>query len=305
MVASWSPVRSLIARASDHIVVLALVAAGLALIVPSSSVAARSDLLLAVLVLLTALTLSPSSLLGLHHRLRALAALSIGPYFGALAVAWLISRPFTNPTQDGILALGLSSTEVASVGLVALAGGDAALVLGALTGSLITAAILGPLLAGVLAATAGHAGSGGLLVRFALVVLLPLAVGLAARWRFTRIGEYEDVAAGLSSVTVCALVYAALSGLDGGNGLLSAALGSLAFLLACGLLALAATRVSRGVDPAAVGLATGLRDFAVAAALATQAFGPRAATVSGLYGVLMLISGALIATRLRGRGSAG
>ena len=35
-----------------------------------------------------------------------------------------------------------------------------------------------------------------------------------------------------------------------------------------------------------------LRDFAVAAALAGQAFGPAAATVSGVYGVLMLLLGA-------------
>lgn len=35
-----------------------------------------------------------------------------------------------------------------------------------------------------------------------------------------------------------------------------------------------------------------LRDFAVAAALAAQAFNPAAATVAGVYGVLMLITGA-------------
>jgi predicted Na+-dependent transporter len=39
----------------------------------------------------------------------------------------------------------------------------------------------------------------------------------------------------------------------------------------------------------------GLRDFAVAAALASQAFGPAAATVAGVYGVLMLLVGAAAA----------
>jgi len=38
-----------------------------------------------------------------------------------------------------------------------------------------------------------------------------------------------------------------------------------------------------------------LRDFAVAAALASQAFGPSAATVSGVYGVLILLLGAAAA----------
>jgi predicted Na+-dependent transporter len=54
-------------------------------------------------------------------------------------------------------------------------------------------------------------------------------------------------------------------------------------------------------DAAAVGLPIALRDFAVASALATQVFGPPAATVAGIYGVLMLITGAIAATTLRRR----
>ena len=41
-----------------------------------------------------------------------------------------------------------------------------------------------------------------------------------------------------------------------------------------------------------------LRDFAVAAALAAQAFGPPAPTVAGVYGVLMLLAGAAAAQLL-------
>jgi predicted Na+-dependent transporter len=41
-----------------------------------------------------------------------------------------------------------------------------------------------------------------------------------------------------------------------------------------------------------------MRDFAVAAALATQAFGSAAGAVPGVYGVLMLIAAALAAGRL-------
>jgi predicted Na+-dependent transporter len=44
-----------------------------------------------------------------------------------------------------------------------------------------------------------------------------------------------------------------------------------------------------------------MRDFAVAAALAQQAFGSRAGAVPGVYGVLMLVAGALAASRLRRR----
>jgi predicted Na+-dependent transporter len=38
-------------------------------------------------------------------------------------------------------------------------------------------------------------------------------------------------------------------------------------------------------------LTIAMRDFAVAAALAAQAFGPRAGVVPGVYGVVMLLAG--------------
>jgi predicted Na+-dependent transporter len=41
-----------------------------------------------------------------------------------------------------------------------------------------------------------------------------------------------------------------------------------------------------------------MRDFAVAAALATQAFGPGAGVVPGVYGVVMLLAGTIAAGRL-------
>jgi len=37
-------------------------------------------------------------------------------------LARLVSRPFSGAVRDGVLALGVSSTEVAAVGLVALSG---------------------------------------------------------------------------------------------------------------------------------------------------------------------------------------
>jgi len=217
------------------------------------------------------------------------------------AIAWAIGRGFDGPVRDGVLALGLSSSEVASVGLVVLAGGDAVLALGALAGSLVASAVLGPLLATALGATAGHAGGAGLLGRFALVVLVPLAAGLVLRGRMPVIERGEGALGGLSAIVVCVLVYAALSGVDGGHGLGDAALASVAFLAASGLVAVLCARLVGAGEAAAVGLPVGLRDFAVAAALATQAFGAAAATVSGVYGVLMLVAGALVATLLRRR----
>jgi predicted Na+-dependent transporter len=200
--------------------------------------------------------------------------------------------------RDGVLALGLAPTEVAAVGLVALAGADAVLALAVVAGSLVVSAALGPVL---LAALGGSADVdlGPLLGSFALVVIVPLAAGLAARaLRPGLAGAEPEYAAG-SSLVVAALVYAALSGTADGDGSLgTAALGGAAFLAASG--ALAAALLRRAPDPAPA-FCVGMRDFAVAAALATEAFGPGAAVVAGIYGVMMLIAGAALAARVRVR----
>jgi predicted Na+-dependent transporter len=76
------------------------------------------------------------------------------------------------------------------------------------------------------------------------------------------------------------------------------------FLLVAGALAFVWFRAAGGghgasAVPGAFGIA--MRDFAVAAALATQAFGPGAGAVPGVYGVMMLIAGAIAASRLSAR----
>lgn len=200
-----------------------------------------------------------------------------------------------------MLTLGLSSTEVAAVGLVALAGGDAALALGALAGSLIAAATVGLVLVGVLADASASANTGALLGRFAPVVLLPLAVGVAARALWPRLARGEPWYAGGSTLAVVVLIYAALSGSSGGDDLLPALAASAAFLALSAIPALAAARIVAPDRQSAVGFAVALRDFAVAATLATQAFGTEASMVGGTHGVLMLIAGALATVALRRR----
>jgi len=205
-----------------------------------------------------------------------------------------------------VLALGLSSSEVATVGLVGLAGGDAALALGVLVGSLVLAAVLGPLLAGLLAGGGHGAAAGPLLGRFALVVLVPLVVGLGLRsgGERRRIAVDQGVLDGVGAIVVSVLVYAALSGVAGGAGLGTAVLGAAVFLLAGGVVGAVAALGMRGREhPATVAFPAGLRDFAVAAALAQQAFGTRAAAVAGIYGALMLVAGAGGVTLLRRRNS--
>jgi len=280
---------------------LALLAAALALIVPSGALAARSDLLLALLVLATALGISFADLRRLRDHAAAVGVLSVLPLALLGAVAWVIGRPFAPPVRDGLLAVGLASSEVASVGLVALAGADATIALGAVSGSLIASALVGPVAAGAIAGGAGHANPGHLLARFALVVIVPLIVGVAARSRWPRTAAADPEREGVAALTVAVLIYAALSGTHGAHHLASALLASVAFLIVSGALAELWRRRAGPATAVPGAFAIAMRDFAVAAALATQAFGTGAGAVPGVYGVVMLVGGAVAATRLAGR----
>jgi predicted Na+-dependent transporter len=297
-------VSAALARATRLLTPLAVAAAVLGVVVPSGALAARSDLLLAALVLVTALGISFADLARLRDHLRAVLVLSVVPLVLLAAAAWLLGRPFAAPVRDGLLGVGLSSAEVASVGLVALAGADATIALGALTGSLILAALLGPVAIGWLGGGGGHGGAAHLLGRFALVVLLPLLVGVSARsvsrWG-ERLAALDEPRDGLSALIVVVLVYAALSGTHGAGDLPAVVLASALFLVVAGAFAFVwqrSTRPSAAAVPGAFGIA--MRDFAVAAALATQAFGTSAGAVPGVYGVLMLIGGAVAAGRISG-----
>jgi len=283
---------------------LALVAAALGLAIPSPALATRSDLLLALLVLATALGISYADLARLRDHVRAVAILSLLPLPVLVGAAWLLGRPFAPLVRDGLLAVGLSCAEVASVGLVALAGADATIALGAVTGSLVLAALVGPLAIGWLSGSAVHASSAHLLARFALVVLVPLLIGVAARSRAAltmRLAAVDAEREGVAALTVAVLVYAALSGAHGAHHLGAALLASVAFLIVCVCLAELWRRMDGRRASAVPGAFTiAMRDFAVAAALATQAFGTAAGGVPGVYGVVMLVVAAIAAGRFSG-----
>jgi predicted Na+-dependent transporter len=210
----------------------------------------------------------------------------------------LLSRLFAPPVRDGVFALGLAPTEVAAVGLVALAAGDAARAVAAVTGSLIVSAIVGPLAASV----GGGAGGGGLelLGDFGLAVLVPLAIAIALRANAPGLARTAPELGAGATLAVAALVYAALSG-TGGSELSSTVVGALAFLGLTFAVAFAGRQALPVDDRVTVPLVVALRDFAVAAALATQAFGRAAAGVAGVYGVLMLVLGSAASSRFARR----
>src|SRR4051812_30876855 len=104
-------------RVTEWLLPLAALAAVAALVAPSGALAQRSDLVLAGLVLFTALGIAPAQLAGLTRRKTELAVLVLAPFVVFAPLAWLISKLFSGPVGDGVLALGVSSTEVAAVGL--------------------------------------------------------------------------------------------------------------------------------------------------------------------------------------------
>ena len=156
-------------------------------------------------------------------------------------------------------------------------------------------ALAGPPLLGALAGADADVAVGELVGRFSLVVLAPLAVGLLIRARSPALDRAERELAGLATLALVVLVYSAMSGADDGANLSDAAAASGLFLAATGLV-VAGRLASAPPELRATGaFVIQLRDFAVAAALASQAFGPPAATVAGVYGVLMLLLGAAAA----------
>jgi predicted Na+-dependent transporter len=288
-----------LAAAPRWLTPIALVAAACAALAPSGALARHSDLLLAVLVAATALGISFRDLARLKGHAGAIAFLSVAPLVVLAALAWAVGRPFSPTIQHGLLGVGLSSAEVAVVGLVALAGADATVALGAVTGSLIVAALVGPLAIGWLGG-GGHADSGALLGRFSLVVIVPLLCGVSVRSVAPRLAAFDGEREGIAALSVAVLVYAALSGTHGARHLGAAVLASLAFLAgSAGLGELWRRRAGGGGAAVPGALSIAMRDFAVAAALATQAFGTAAGAVPGVYGVLMLVGGTVAAGRLR------
>jgi predicted Na+-dependent transporter len=273
---------------------LALVsfAAVAGLLWPSADLADRSDLI-AALVLAVALTIDPARLRVAARSWRMVAAPALLPLAVLLPIALGLGALFGDATHDGVIALGFAPSEVATAGLVALAGGDAALALAVITVSLALTAVAAPAIAPLVVDSS--IDSADLIGRFSLVVLVPLAIGLVVRAR-TRDVRIEAWAERAATPVLALLVYAALGDFNDRSALGAALAGALLFLGASVVSALLLRPLLGDLHTGAFVFA--LRDFAVAAALAVQAFGPAAGTVAGVYGVLMLLVGAAAAELL-------
>ena len=190
-------VRSLLAGYPELVTVVIAAAAGL-LVQPPLAWAARHqgiNVLLAVLVLATALTIEPGALRRMAKARWSLGAALLTGVTVLPLLSWAVAHLApAGPLRDGLLTVGLAPCEIASVATTAMAAGEAALSAGVLIGSTVTTVLLaGP----VLRLEAGRSGvsPGGIIASLALVVALPLALGLIVRARVPAVARFGKPAA--------------------------------------------------------------------------------------------------------------
>ncbi len=277
--------------------VLAFAAAGVLCSGPPRAIVGHDGVNLALIVLVAAvgLGLPTTALSRAREELgRVVAAVVAGAVVLPL-FAWLASRLVpVGQLRLGVLAAGVAPSEVAAVALAALAGGQASVSAAILVGAtLLSITTAGPVLH-LLAGSAGTFSSTGLLLSLVYIVAIPLVLGALVRARLPqRLATLAEATSAVgSSAAVLVLIWLVAGQARLSASYLWAAVALLLFLMASTALgALVSYRLTltRAVS---VLLPVAMRDFAIAAGIATAAFGPAAAAALGIYGVLVLLLGA-------------
>ena len=335
-----SRIRAIAAAYPELLAVVAAAIIGLTVQRPLAWLAGHQgiNVLLAILVFATAVTIDPAALRRLVSTWRSLAVALVVGITVLPALSWAVSRIVAaGSLRDGVLVVGLAPCEIASVATTAMASGEAAVSAGVLIGSTVAAvALAGP----ILTLEAGHAGvsPGGIISNLALVVAQPLALGLAVRataeaparasaqaparasaqaptvhvraprparvlaaTRILATARAERIASWTSLAAVAALVALIAAEIRLSAAYLAVAAALLLFLAGSALVGRALGARAARPTATALLLTTSMRDFAIAAGLAAAAFGPAAAAPLGLYGVAVLVWGTAVAGALRQR----
>jgi len=214
-------------------------------------------------------------------------------------LAWAASRLIDpGPLRHGVLAVGVAPSEVAAVAIVGLGGGEAALTAALLVGSTVVTVVTVVAAGPVLGALGAHTtiSSTALLLQLVLVVAVPLAVGVATRATLRPGGGVLAASSTVGTLALLVLLWQVASQITLRTAYLSVTLALLAFLAGSAALAWLLTLGQPRPRRLALALPIAMRDFAVAAGIATTAYGAAAAAPLGIYGVLVLLAGTL-ATR--------
>jgi BASS family bile acid:Na+ symporter len=259
------------------------------------------DVFLVILVFATAVTIEPRSFRRLPDTWR---QLSIALVVGASilpVLSWLVSHIVPSGSlRQGITTIGLAPCEIASIATTAMASGDVALAGGMLIGStILTVSVAGPILS--IEASGGSVHPWHIIFNLLLIVVAPLAVGVLLRSRRDLTPRLNNVATTTSTLAVATLVALVAAEVHLSRRYLSVLLAVLAFLIASTIVGRLIGRRARQPIMRALLLTTSMRDFAIAAALATAAFGPAAAAPLGIYGIAVLLWGTSSAGFMRRR----
>ena len=233
------------------------------------------NILLAVLVFATAVTVSTDALGRVKTGWRQLAAaLAIGATV-LPALSWLASRVVpAGSLRNGIMTVGLAPCEIASVATTGLAGGEPALAAAVLIGSTaLSVAVAGPILS--LEASGTHVHSGHILVNLLIVVAVPLAVGLMLRAKAGITERREPAATKTATGALAGLValVAAEVHLDTGY---FAVLGAITVIVAVSaVIGLLLGRTTSPLQATPLLLTISMRDFAIAAGWPARRSGRR------------------------------
>jgi predicted Na+-dependent transporter len=252
------------------------------------------DAALAVLVFATGLTLRLADLGAVRTAWRRITLVLLASTAALPALAWAASQLIGDPVlRSGMQAVGVAPAEVATVALCTIAGGDVAVCAVLLVASTLLAVVLaGPVLA--LLGAPVPLSAGGLLAALLLVVALPLATGIGLRAAWSP-GARAGAAIRIGTIAALLVLLWQVASQIRLDGAYLRVLAALAAFVAGSLLLgwLLSARLPAG-QAAAVLLPVGLRDFAVAAGIATAAIGPAAAAPLGAYGVLVLLTGSAV-----------
>jgi predicted Na+-dependent transporter len=261
------------------------------------------DIFLVILVFATAITIEPGSLRQLPTLWRRLTVALLVGVSVLPALSWTLAHLIApGSLRQGITTMGLAPCEIASIATTAMAGGDAAMAGGILVGStILTVSVAGLILA--LEAPGASIHPGHIIVNLLIVVALPLAAGLAARALLRLPAVTETIASTTSVFAVAVLVALIAAEVHFSLHYLPVLAAILLFVLASAILGRLLALGARPSVMKAFLLTTSMRDFAIAAGVASAAFGAPAAAPLGLYGIIVLIWGTGAAGLLRKRSS--